>query len=93
MFGREREMAKGQAVEIDKAALQKIVEADTFSKMTSEEKKKYQDIYDLNCNIRELQVFKLLQKVVADMNGLLKGRPEKLRLFDEGNGLFLELGL
>ena len=84
--------AKGQAVEIDKTALKKIVEADTFNKLSSEEKKKYQDIYDLNCNIRELQVYKLLQKVVADMNEMLKGKPEKLRLYDEGNGFFLELG-
>lgn len=86
-------MAKGQAVEIDKVALTKIVEADSFHNMNMETKKKYQEIYELNCNIRELQVFKLLQKIVADMNALLKGRPEKLRLYDEGEGLYLELGL
>lgn len=86
-------MAKGQAVEIDKEALKKIVEADSFLNMNIETKKKYQEVYDLNCNIRELQVYKLLQKMVADMNQHLKGRPERLRLFDEGEGLFLELGL
>lgn len=86
-------MAKGQAVEIDKEAMKKIVEADSFLNMNVETKKKYQEVYDLNCNIRELQVYKLLQKMVADMNQHLKGRPEKLRLFDEGEGLFLELGL
>ena len=86
-------MAKGQAVEIDKGALKKIVEADSFLNMNAETKKKYQEVYELNCNIRELQVYKLLQKMVADMNHHLKGRSEKLRLFDEGEGLFLELGL
>jgi hypothetical protein len=86
-------MAKGQAVEIDKEAMKKIVEADSFLNMNVETKKKYQEIYELNCNIRELQVYKLLQKMVADMNQHLKGRSEKLRLFDEGEGLFLELGL
>jgi hypothetical protein len=86
-------MAKGQAVEIDKEALKKIVEADSFLNMNIETKKKYQEVYDLNCNIRELQIYKLLQKMVADMNQLLKGRPERLRLFDEGEGLYLELGL
>ena len=84
---------KRQAVEIDKIALSKIVEADCFTNMNPETRKKYQDVYDLNCNIRELQVYKLLQKMVADMNELLKGKPEKLRLFDEGVGLFLELAL
>lgn len=86
-------MAKGQAVEIDKNALKKIVEADSFLNMNVETKKKYQEIYELNCNIRELQIYKMLQKMVADMNQHLKGRPERLRLFDEGEGLFLELGL
>ncbi len=86
-------MAKGQAVEIDKDALKKIVEADSFLNMNVETKKKYQEIYELNCNIRELQIYKMLQKMVADMNQHLKGRSEKLRLFDEGEGLFLELGL
>ena len=86
-------MAKGQAVQIDKAALKKIIEADSFTNMNAETKKKYEEIYELNCNIRELQVFKLLQKMVADMNGLLKGKPEKLRIFDEGEGLFLELSM
>lgn len=84
---------KGQSVEINKEALKKIVEADSFTNMNVETKKKYMEVYELNCNIRELQVYKLLQKVVADMNELLKGKPEKLRLFDEGNGLFLELSI
>ena len=86
-------MAKGQAVEIDKTALKKVIEADSFHNMNVETKKKYQEVYDLNCNIRELQVYKLLQRMVADMNDLLKGKPEKLRLYDEGDGLHLELGL
>jgi hypothetical protein len=83
---------KRQAVEISKDALKKIIGADSFTKMSVETQKKYQDVYELNCNIRELQVYKLLQKMVADMNELLKGKPEKLRLFDEGNGFYLELG-
>ncbi len=84
---------KGHAVEIDKTALKKIVEADSFQKMNVETKKKYEEMYEVNCNIRELQVYKLLQKMVADMNDLLKGKPEKLRLFDEGDGLYIELGI
>ena len=84
---------KGHAVEIDKGALKKIVEADSFLNMNAETKKKYEEMYEVNCNIRELQVYKLLQKMVADMNEVLKGKPEKLRLFDEGDGLYMELGI
>jgi len=86
-------MAKGQSVQIDTAALKKIIEADSFINMNAETRKKYEEVYELNCNIRELQVYKLLQKMVADMNGMLKGKPEKLRLFDEGEGLHLELSI
>ena len=61
--------------------------------MNAEEKKKHSDAFELNCNIREMLVYKLFQKMVAEMNEQLKGKPEKLRLFDEGDGLYLEIGV
>ncbi len=83
--------SRGQAVQVSKSVLEKIIEADTFTSMTAEEKKKYQKMFELNSNIREMLVYKLLQRIVADMNEVLKGKPEKLRLLDEGDGLYLEL--
>lgn len=82
---------KEQAVEIDKDILTRIMEADIYQKIAPEERKKYEDFYELSSTIRELQIYRLLQRMVADMNEQLKGKSETLRLFDEGKGLFLEM--
>lgn len=82
---------KGQAIEFDKGILAKIYETDIFQKIAPEERKKFDDFFQLTSTIRELQLYRLLQKMCGDMNEQLKGKAANLRLFDEGNGLFLEL--
>lgn len=40
--------------------------------------------------LRELQVYRLLRHLVTEMNGKLKGRRERFKLVDEGEGLVIE---
>ncbi|NRA38462.1 MAG: hypothetical protein HRU15_10005 [Planctomycetes bacterium] len=45
---------------------------------------------DKNSSLRELQVYRLFKHLVSDLNGKLKGRRERFKLVDEGDGLIFE---
>ena len=42
------------------------------------------------CALREHQVYRLLRSVVSQLNTRLKGRRERFKLVEEGDGLVLE---
>ncbi|MFW5844745.1 MAG: hypothetical protein ACOCXJ_00805 [Planctomycetota bacterium] len=48
--------------------------------------------YHRTCALRELLVYRLLRSIVSDFNGKMKGRRERLKLVEEGEGLVLEFG-
>ena len=44
------------------------------------------------CGLRELLMYRLLRQMVSDFNGKLRGRREKLKLVEEGDGLTIQFG-
>jgi hypothetical protein len=42
------------------------------------------------CSLRELQVYRLMRSIVGELNQRMKGRRERFKLVEEGEGLFLE---
>ena len=46
--------------------------------------------YQRSCALREHQIYRLLRSVVSQFNGRMKGRRERLKLVEEGDGLVLE---
>jgi hypothetical protein len=49
--------------------------------------------HERNSQLRELLVYRLLRSVVGEFNTKLKGRRERFKLVEEGEGLFLEVVL
>ncbi|TVR16256.1 MAG: hypothetical protein EA401_01680 [Planctomycetota bacterium] len=47
--------------------------------------------YQRTCSLREHQVYRLMRSLVSQFNGRLKGRRERFKLVEEGDGLVLEL--
>lgn len=47
-------------------------------------------LYEKTCALREHQVYRLMRSIVSQLNGRLKGRREKFKLVEEGDGLVLE---
>jgi hypothetical protein len=43
-----------------------------------------------DCSLREIQVYRLFKNLVSELNGKLKGRRERFKLVEEGDGLILE---
>ncbi len=41
-------------------------------------------------NLRELQVYRLMRSIVSEFNTKLKGRRERFKLVEEGDGLIIE---
>lgn len=48
--------------------------------------------YERTCALRELQVYRLMRSVVSEFNTKSKGRRERMKLVEEGEGLFIEFG-
>lgn len=46
--------------------------------------------YQRTCALREHQVYRLMRSLVSQFNGRLKGRRERFKLVEEGDGLVLE---
>ncbi|TVR45503.1 MAG: hypothetical protein EA402_04390 [Planctomycetota bacterium] len=46
--------------------------------------------YHRTCALREHQVYRLMRSLVSQFNGRLKGRRERFKLVEEGDGLVLE---
>lgn len=51
---------------------------------------KAQAHYDKLCSLREIQVYRLFKNLVSELNGKTKGRRERFKLVEEGDGLILE---
>lgn len=49
--------------------------------------------WERECALREHQVYRLLRNVVQQFNGKLKGRRERFKLVEEGDGLVIELAI
>jgi len=45
------------------------------------------------CALREHQLYRLMRSMVSQFNGRLKGRRERFKLVDEGNGLVIEISI
>ncbi|MDA3959931.1 MAG: hypothetical protein PF961_04005 [Planctomycetota bacterium] len=43
-----------------------------------------------SCALREHQVYRMLRSIVSQFNGKLKGRRERFKLIEEGDGLIIE---
>ncbi len=76
-------------VKLEAQTLQKIIEADSFVDKGGDDTSRR--LYEYNCNARELEVYNLLKKMVFDLNDGLKVRQERIRLIEEGDGLYIEL--
>ncbi len=46
--------------------------------------------YEKLCSLREIQVYRLFKNLVSELNGKTKGRRERFKLVEEGDGLILE---
>ena len=49
--------------------------------------------YQRTCALREHQVYRLMRSMVSQLNGRLKGRRERFKLVDEGDGLIVEYSI
>jgi hypothetical protein len=49
--------------------------------------------YQRTCALREHQVYRLMRSMVSQFNGRLKGRRERFKLVDEGDGLIVEYSI
>lgn len=78
-------------VKISEEILKKIIYADTHQEHDGESNSRLERLYEHTCNLRETQIYKLLQDFVAQMNDRLKMRRERMRVVDEGQGIYIEL--
>ena len=49
-----------------------------------------QQDYNRTCALRELLVYRLMRSIVSDFNGKMRGRRDRLKLVEEGDGMVLE---
>jgi len=81
------------SVAVDQKLFKGIIEMDALNSMPDDLRKKYHGLYLMACELRELRFYKLLRRVIAALNeSAFKSKAEKLRLVDEGAGLYIELG-
>lgn len=78
-------------VKINEEIMKKIIYADTYQENEAGKDSHSARLYEHTCNLRETQVYKLLQDYVAQMNEKLKMRRERMRVVDEGHGIYIEL--
>lgn len=74
-------------VQLDPEILQELIygsEADTAGNAAEHQR---------TCALREHQVYRLMRSMVSKFNGRLKGRRERFKLVDEGEGLILEYSI
>ena len=80
-----------KSVALDPALIKSIVETDTFHALPDDVKKRFERTYRLMCDLREARLLKLLSKLVGDANKMVfKGKQEKIRIYDEGDGPCIE---
>ena len=74
-------------VQLDDDILQEIIRSDRPEPKQGQDRSDY----DRQCALREYQVYRLLRSVVSQFNGRMKGRRERFKLIEEGDGLIIEL--
>ena len=80
-----------KSVALDPSIIKSIVETDTYHALPDDIKKRFEPTYRVMCELREARLLKLLSKLVADANkGVFKSKQERMRVYDEGNGLCVE---
>jgi len=80
-----------KSVALDPSIIKSIVETDTYHALPDDIKKRFEATYRVMCELREARLLKLLSKLVADANkGVFKSKQERMRVYDEGNGLCVE---
>lgn len=74
-------------IRLDPDILQDLINGDGEESIRDD---KLRAAYEKNCSLRELQVYRLFKHLVSELNGKLKGRRERFKLVDEGDGLIFE---
>jgi hypothetical protein len=76
-------------VQLDPAILQDLIYGDEPS--TRDETARI--AWERTCALREHQVYRLMRSLVSQCNTRIKGRRERFKLVEEGDGLVLEITL
>ncbi len=79
-------------IKVNETLLRDIIAADTFLEVEEKDEKGTR-VYEHNCNRRELKLYNLLRSVVHDFNKNLTSTRIKLRLVEEGSGLYIEMDI
>ena len=79
-------------VKVDESLMSDIIAADTCTEV-QEMDKRLERIYEHNCNRRELKLYNLLRKMVQDFNSELSTTRIKMRLIEEGQGMYIEMDI
>jgi len=100
--GKERDMAgpvqspishhSRVRVKIDEGLMKDVISSDTFLEAEDADERAKR-IYEHNCNRRELKLYNLLRKMVHDFNRELSSTRIRLRIVEEGEGLYLEMDI
>ncbi|GAB4166447.1 MAG: hypothetical protein Kow00107_11530 [Planctomycetota bacterium] len=79
-------------VKIDETLMNDIIKADSYLENETADDRA-ERVYEHNCNRRELKLYNLLRQVVGDANSALHTTRIRLRLVEEGKGLYLEMDI
>ena len=86
-----REHAKVR-IKVDEELLDAVKSADSALEMDLEDEK-LKRVYEHNCNRRELKLYNLLKQIVGDFNNSLSSTRIRMRIIEEGNGLYMEMDI
>ena len=75
-------------VRLDQDILRDLIYGDEGAIDTRDEKARV--AYEKMCSLREIQVYRLFKNLVSELNAKTKGRRERFKLVEEGDGLILE---
>lgn len=75
------------SVRLDPDILRDLIYGDNADEIR-DEKQRIQ--FEKNSSLREIQVYRLFKNLVSELNGKMKGRRERFKLVEEGDGLILE---
>lgn len=79
---------KAIRVHLDSDILRDLVYGELAEMDTRDEKTRA--LLERQCSLREHQVYRLLRSIVSQFNTKLKGRRERFKLIEEGDGLIIE---
>lgn len=75
-------------VQLDSDVLRDLIHGDIVEREPRDEKMRA--ALERTCALREHQVYRLMRSMVQQLNSRLKGRRERFKLVEEGEGLILE---